>query len=422
MDELAVARAELAHLEDNERKLVEQLRGVRVAAAVQRKRINELIRTRGPFIQRLPVELLSSILHLALFEADPSEKAILARVSRHWRDVILDDPNFWTTIDIIGGQSLGGVREQLRRSREAPLDIVIEDESSRAHRTIRKGLDLLVPYANRWRSLSIYTRQVLVPLLPIISRRIGTIKFPSLKRVRLQYVGVDTVPIFFSSTNVPVLEHFEIWNTHQNPPSTPGASFSQYIPALTLVTLSLSGHMPPCSLQPDSIHFPVLETLEISLINPVDFFKAIVTPKLKYLDYVIDSTNSLVTVFGGLGEKFSSVRRVSLSTRPSRPDTLGAVAFCRAFPHVHHAEFYSAGPPSGFFDPCEGTDGSQSPADYWKSLESVVFPQIYPPMWLEPPIREIAFVQWLVTRQDQQPLRVRIEGANIPDEKRNFRT
>lgn len=149
MDELAVARAELARLEDSERNLVKQLSDVRVAAAAERKRINELIQERPPIIQRLPIELLSSILHLALRGPDPSRKKILACVSRHWRDLILEQPSFWSTIEIGGEQNLGRVRERLEKSREAPLDVTIRDEPSSSYETIREGLGLLVPCASR---------------------------------------------------------------------------------------------------------------------------------------------------------------------------------------------------------------------------------------------------------------------------------
>ncbi|KAI6144327.1 hypothetical protein BKA82DRAFT_2387847 [Pisolithus tinctorius] len=62
-------------------------------------------------------------------------------------------------------------------------------------------------------------------------------------------------------------------------------SLSEPILVLALVTLSLSGDMPPWSLQSDSVHFPVLDTLKIWLGGVDDFFKAIVTPRLKSLDY-----------------------------------------------------------------------------------------------------------------------------------------
>ncbi|KIN93414.1 hypothetical protein M404DRAFT_510845 [Pisolithus tinctorius Marx 270] len=61
--------------------------------------------------------------------------------------------------------------------------------------------------------------------------------------------------------------------------------------------------MPPWSLQSDSVHFPVLETLKIWLGGVDDFFKAIVTLRLKSLDYTAHRDSPLSAIFGGLGDK-----------------------------------------------------------------------------------------------------------------------
>ncbi|KAI6152948.1 hypothetical protein EDD17DRAFT_1633492 [Pisolithus thermaeus] len=177
--------------------------------------------------------------------------------------------------------------------------------------------------------------------------------------------------------------------------------------------------MLPCSLQPDSVHFPVLETLTVSLKDGADFFKAIVTPKLKSVDYT--STAELgdppSAVFSTLEDKFSSVKHLSFTFSSGDLDTPDARALCRAFPNVRHAEFCSASPLSAFFGPCEGIDGLRSPADYWKSLESVVFRGFDPDMWLETPVGESnAFVQWLVARRDQRQLRVHIKSLDVAGE------
>ncbi|KAI6008755.1 hypothetical protein F5J12DRAFT_935478 [Pisolithus orientalis] len=394
MDELVAARAELVRLEENERNLIKQLSDVRTAAAVQRKRIDELIRTRPPPIQCLPVELLSSILLLALRGTNPSQKEILARVSRHWRDVILDHPNFWSAIEIVSSRKLSpAVRLHLKKSREAPLDITIRVESSKNHSSLREGLDLLIPCADRWHTLYIYSwSSASIP--QFILDRIGAVKFPSLKRIELDW-SVDTFPTFLSATNVPVLEHLELGylmvddrDGRSRHRSTPGASFSMHIPVLTLVTLTLSGNTPPWLLQPNSVHFPVLETLKISLTSTSEFFKAIVTPKLISLDYAVSLEDILSSLFSNLEGKFSSVKQVSFTIESSGLDTSGALALCRVFPNI-----------TG------------------KALKAWQFRDMDPSLWLEPPIRENnAFVQWLVERQHQQPLHVRIEGAYTEEE------
>ncbi|KIO00698.1 hypothetical protein M404DRAFT_1003704 [Pisolithus tinctorius Marx 270] len=421
MDELVAARVELVRLEENERNLVKQLSDVRTAAAMQRKRIDELIRTRPPPIQCLPVELLSSILLLALRGTNPSEKVTLSLVSQRWRDVILDRPSFWSAIEIVNSRKLSpAVRLHLKKSRGAPLDIAIRVESSKHHSSLREGLDLLIPCADRWHTLYIYSCS-LVSIPQFILDRIGAAKFPSLKRIELDW-GHDAFPTFLSATNVPVLEHLELGylmvpvrGSRSPHRSVPGMSFSTHIPVLTLVTLTLWGHTPPWSLQPNSLHFPVLETLKIFLASTIEFFKAVVTPKLISLDYTVSLEDLLSTLFGSLEGKFSSVKRVSIHS--SGLDASSALALCRVFPNVCHAEFYSKYLPHAFFDPCEGTYAFRSPVDYWKSLESVAFRDMDPRIWLEPLIRENnAFVRWLVERQHQRPLRVRIEGVYAEEE------
>ncbi|KAI6108708.1 hypothetical protein EDD16DRAFT_64318 [Pisolithus croceorrhizus] len=399
MDELAIVRAELARLEEDEQRFVRQLSDTRAAASALRKRIDELIRTRGPLIQRLPVEILSLIFHLALCGTNPSRKEILARVSRRWKNIILEQPSFWSTFTIHSGEDIDRTREHLKRSREAPLHITIHEGFFGPNS--RDQLDLLISNASRWRSLTVIAvvRRVVTPTMrQSILDCIGAIELPPLRCVKLD-LGRSTFPTVLTPTNVPVLEHLEIGNFHHNLRSISGTPFSERIPVLTLVTLSLSGDLLPYSLQPNSVHFPVLEMLNVSLKEGAPFFEAIVTPKLKSVHYT--STAELgdppSDVFSTLEDKFSSVEWLSFTLGPGDLDTWDARALCRAFPNVCHVEFYSASPLSAFFGPCEGIDGSRTPAGYWTSLESVVFRGFDPDRRLETPFGETnAFLEWLV--------------------------
>lgn len=107
-------------------------------------------------------------------------------------------------------------------------------------------------------------------------------------------------PAFLSPETALVLKYLEMLNDYCNLHPT-------------LDTLSLSGNnMPQRSLQPDSVHFPVLETMKINLSSPADFFKAIITLNLKSLYFrTPDSKNSLSTMFIGLQGKFGGVKQVS---------------------------------------------------------------------------------------------------------------
>ncbi|KAI6001802.1 hypothetical protein EDD15DRAFT_1554625 [Pisolithus albus] len=323
MDELAMVRAELARLEEHERKLVKQLSDIRAAASAQKKRLDELIREREPPIQRLPLEILSTILQIAVRGTKRSRKETLALVSRSWRDIILDQPSFWSTIEIDDERSLSHVREHLEKSQEAPLKIIIRGELFDANDTIREGLDLLVPHANRWQSLFIDTQTFVPrPVPQFILDRIGATKFPALRYVNL---------------------NLRIWDNDLSRHPIPDASLSKYIPVSTLVELSLSEDIPPCLLQPGSIHFPVLETLGMFVKDAAAFFKAIVTPKLKILSYIVGWQDTPSIGFSGLRDKFCSVRQLSFATR-RRLDTLDALALCRAFPGVCHAYFIQLSP------------------------------------------------------------------------------
>ncbi|KAI6008732.1 hypothetical protein F5J12DRAFT_912535 [Pisolithus orientalis] len=161
--------------------------------------------------------------------------------------------------------------------------------------------------------------------------RLGSIEFPSLKRVEFE-LKVKAFPNFLSATNVPVLEELKVSILHHNLRSPLSVFYSEIlwlwtvsglttpqvrhfknsvlIPVLTLVSLSLSGYKPPRLLHPNSVHFPVLEVLEIKLGDADDFFKAIATPKLKFLDYTVGSENPLPTC-SSLGNMLNSVNHVS---------------------------------------------------------------------------------------------------------------
>ena len=124
MNDLVQARAELARLEAKAQALVKELLGIRTAVFAQRIKISELTRRRSP-IQILPTELLSYILNLEI-RAHPfhERKQELAGVSRRWRDIILDDPAFWTTINI-PVMTTSSIQTHLQKSGESLLDIAI---------------------------------------------------------------------------------------------------------------------------------------------------------------------------------------------------------------------------------------------------------------------------------------------------------
>ncbi|KAI6144361.1 hypothetical protein BKA82DRAFT_3983236, partial [Pisolithus tinctorius] len=169
------------------------------------------IQKRPPFIQRLPVELLSPILRFAVIGTNPSQEGeILARVWRCWRDVVLANPSFWSVIEIVGSQkSSPAARLHLKGSCQELLDIDIQvGIQFRQNECVHGGLDLLIPCANRWRSLSVssQTRRS----TPYVMDHLGSVGFPSLKRAELE-LKVKAFPNFLTTGKASKLWYFVGW-------------------------------------------------------------------------------------------------------------------------------------------------------------------------------------------------------------------
>lgn len=147
MNELREARAELVRLEASAKDLLSQLLDVRAAISRQRTKINELIRQRPPIIDRLPTEILLSI----LIHAQPNfrRKRQLVGVCRRWKNIILDSPMLWSLIVVSGEESSKSIRTHLKRSGNALLDILIEVEDWSSYRGLESSLAILVAHAHR---------------------------------------------------------------------------------------------------------------------------------------------------------------------------------------------------------------------------------------------------------------------------------
>ncbi|KIM62836.1 hypothetical protein SCLCIDRAFT_777446 [Scleroderma citrinum Foug A] len=161
VDELHKAWAKLHQLEGQERHLVEWLSHIHKEIEAQRLKIDDLVKARPPPINRLPTELLSRIFTLCIPDPKFPEKPLhrIVCVSRLWRDVVWNDTSFWTSIKVTRTQGEKLLKNQLKRSRKALLDIWIEDWDYRplhnAYDKLRALLGAIVPHANRWRSLII---------------------------------------------------------------------------------------------------------------------------------------------------------------------------------------------------------------------------------------------------------------------------
>ncbi|KIM57924.1 hypothetical protein SCLCIDRAFT_28454 [Scleroderma citrinum Foug A] len=420
MDSLAQARVELARLEAEAQELVKQLLCVRAAVSVQRSKISQLLRRTPPPIHRLPTELLLSIFELDISaHPDCERKQELARVSRRWRDVILNSPILWTTINI-PRLNASGINAHLKKSGESLLNIAItiNGQGNLDYDKLTPYLDIVTPYAHRWRSLHVFDvsgpesmlGEIITPIGMYIVEVINHLRFPSLKHVIIPFFGGIEYPDFLSPTCAPGLEHLELegmlpCKSFAPPPTlktlrlmaddfdeAPHPFFAYLIPTQRLTTLSLSrdiadwNHWNHWILRPNSIHFPVLNTLTLSISQMNQFLHAIEHP--------------LSVVFNGLGHKFNNVDHISFprTTRFNRShDYDGALSVCKTFPNVRHAELNLQELGDLFPDRSFNAESThiRYPAYLWKDLQSLTLrgPSF---KWVK---KIDYFSEWLLRRQ-----------------------
>ncbi|GJJ09220.1 hypothetical protein Clacol_003442 [Clathrus columnatus] len=158
-------------------------------------------------INKLPVELLTYII---LLTAPPSIRQYwhdahpyisLSGVCRHWRSVIIQNPDFWT---LVQNAPVPLVREILRRSKSTELDIIIRDDPAEFASAL---VDLFSKESNRIRTLRLLWNDP--PHEKIIQLVLSSKQYPSLRGLvidRLQDPSDAIIPLF------PVLlssEHLE---------------------------------------------------------------------------------------------------------------------------------------------------------------------------------------------------------------------
>ena len=440
-DELAAARAELTRLEQEEQQLFQNLLDVRAALKTQRSKIDVLVRDRNCMISRLPTELLVRIFsyflrqYLGLIHPHP-RRQLLASVSRCWRDVILHTPTLWEYIMLSPFDGPFSLNTQLERSRDARLDVVITEWSNRHVDNMKESLDIAISSADRWRSLAI--RGNMPPCTAWIIAHMNGIKFPSLQRLRVEEFeatafGNLASPRFLSSASSPVLEDLSIDNF--TPPlgflpppklKTLQLTFdnevhSRLSPPIcisssqSLTILSLFGNTNDWSLEGDSITFPVLRSLALSVSEPRHFMKAIVAPVLEQFAYSSkDVEVSDSVVFGELGNKFSTVRRLSFKFHSElrRSDHARGVALCQAFRGARTVEINGDDVHSLFSSQALGPQGY--PLDNFNNLESMAI-SCYESNWLEPGgLRGVdSLMKWLTNRIEsgRGQLRVKLKDS-----------
>ena len=467
MNELEKKSTELVQLEERAEEFLKEPLDVHTAMAEKPTKVRNLIKQRPSSICRLPVEILLAIFKHNIYE-QPSlrRKGELAAVSHQWKDIITNSPTIWSFINLSDLHE-SEMRTHLWRSKNALLDIVIgfdlwlEDPEGSAEEfdeepgkdswhkdsALSLRLDTITPHANRWQSLCIIDQRnpdmATETLGKVISKLLKDFKFPFLKCVIIPDFGYTSYPTFLSSTRAPALEYLELEDyslTNSFAPVTTlktlhlvlkvdymhRVNFRSLIPTHALTTLRLEGHISNWIFRPNSIQFPVLVVLDLKVSNVNQFLDAIVTPNLEFFGYdsPFGEKDPPQVLFGGLGPKFSSVRRIRICStnrlfREVRNSTLLRLE-CQTFPGVRHVELA----PNVFVDICmarlQSANSTQGPypMDSWKHLESVSV-QVSPlsAMWPSDQWAGVRdhLLEWLAQRRKFDAPLLRVKVVGVPD-------
>jgi len=437
IDELHRAWANLDQLERQERYLVERLSHIHKAIEAQKLKIDDL---RGPpAINRLPTELLLQIFALCIPDPKFPEKPLhrIVGVSRHWRDVVWNNASFWTSIKVTQMQRKKSLKKQLKRSRKALLDIWIEDwDHTRkydAHVKFSALLDVIVPHANCWRSLTIDTDSMGTEFVESILTELNYLSVPFLKEFSMDfgdnYDGRPYLvyPDFLSPTRTPALQHLilkppfqldtfmalptlkTLHLTFAEADSLPPVT-SMLTPAQSLTSLALEGYGTGWSLKRNDLHLPFLEDLTLYLDGPIPFLETVVAPKLRNVECWIYDPVEFNTIEG----KFRDVHVLSLVIC-YQVDDRGAESLCHAFPGVRRVQLSAWD--TSFFMAGSGVSERRPPIDQWPNLETVTIGGLSR-QWLDRWVSDDPIVKWLRGRQESglSRLRVRLRQIKVDDE------
>jgi len=394
VDELHKAWAKLDQLERQERYLVERLSHIHKEIDAQKLEIDDLIKARPPAVNRLPTELLSQIFTLCIPDPKFPEKPLhqIVGVSRRWRDIVWNNPSFWTSIKVTPDQGEKGLKKQLERSHKTLLDIWFDDwhyyPIHVAHDKLYPLLDAIVPHANRWRSL-IISNSMDPDLVESILTKISHLSVPFLREFTMDiWDNFEDLPYpdFLLPTRAPALQHltlkspFQLDNfvapptlktLHMAFPETDNSYpvISMLTPVQSLTSLELDGESTGWPLKRNDLHFPLLEELTLRLSSSMPFLEAIVAPKLRYAWCQFSGSMEFNTIEG----KFGDVYDLTLLFF-DEVDDQSAESLCRAFPGVRQlhlsvdeTSFFMA----GIDEP--GVLERRPPIDQWLNLETVTF-------------------------------------------------
>ncbi|KAI5994817.1 hypothetical protein EDD15DRAFT_765681 [Pisolithus albus] len=203
----------------------------------------------------------------------------LSTVSKLWRNVILDTPEFWSDIVLTHGQppDIAFMEIQLRRSRKVPLNITITGWSTvDEDDPIQPWLNVLTSSADRWQRLHVF--KVRCETLFDILQELQGLEFPSLKEIHMDMHGEFVYPLGLLLFQAPALRHLKLLDLTLAPTFSTAATlttlevtlgrhlglpaptipFPAHIPTQSLTVLSLTSYTSGWTSPPDSIHLPLL--------------------------------------------------------------------------------------------------------------------------------------------------------------------
>ena len=440
-DELHRAWAKLDQLEAQERYLVERLSQIHKEIKAQKLEIDDLVKGRPSAINRLPTELLSQIFTLCIPDGKFPEKPLrrIVCVSRHWKDVVWNNPVFWTSIKVTPTLGEKFLKKQLQWSGPALLDIWIEDWDDRPLYDARGKLHVLlgaiVPHANRWRSLIISDTVDVGFVQSILTKILNHLSVPSLREFSLDiWVRLNCLryPEFLSPTCAPALQHLTLGsplqlNNFVAPPTLktlrltfpdadgyfrPPPVVSMLAPAQSLISLVLNGDSTGWPLKQNDLHYPLLEELTLRLNRSIPFLEAIVAPKLRYVQCSINDPLAFDTIEG----KFRDVYDLSLRFLP-RVNNRGAESVCRAFPGVRHVHLSMRDTFAFVTGICgSGVLERRPPIDQWLNLETVTLDGLHRRYLERLELGSDPIAKWLIGRQESGLSRLHVKLSQTQED------
>ncbi|KIJ59061.1 hypothetical protein HYDPIDRAFT_33568 [Hydnomerulius pinastri MD-312] len=394
--------AQLRSLREKEKKLEVELKETRLAAALAQSRFDQFVAENNiSFIDRLPNEIFAAVLEDAC-DLDGNRITTFnflewLRVSHRWRDIIMETPRFWATIDVTEKFTPDALETFLDRSGEMPLRITIRPSKSsvdlEAQQTVLSLMEILAVHSSRWCDLDIheFNFRLIPSLLSLLDRETSS----SLERLSIQgpqWAQRRIFTNFVSPARCPNLHSLKlerlscpdiIPTTHltslrlellaPDDPALPLCAALRSAQHLSHLVLSCPfkpfEHM---DLDPDSIHLPQLSSLSISISEYQShrglevLFKSLSAPKLTNIEF--DNEVSLCwgeyltwdTFISGGNPRFPLVRSIRIEgfIRNARD----GLSVAKAFPLVRSCSFWS--PDLEMFLRSQAID-------HWEDLESI---------------------------------------------------